>query len=232
MTLLMFSGQIAAQQPMSQTQLANTVSEAITLFHQTKRKEWAFNVFDYENEEGDIRQSTERFDPSNAPNKQWTLLTINGGQTPTEKQRQAYLKEKNKPKSDEDNRFKLKLNDLIQLNSLTLIENKKDYFNASFAVNLKQMSEKANESLTGLLTYNKKEGYISQIEITNKDIFSPVLTAKIDAFNLLFTFIKLGDAILPSEKHLTMHGTFAFFTEIDEVSTTKFSNYVHLGLKE
>ncbi|MDC0601386.1 hypothetical protein OAP14_00005, partial [Aliiglaciecola sp.] len=55
--------------------------------------------------------------------------------------------------------------------------------------------------------------------------FSPMFSAKITDFKLTITFDKIDSYILPLQNKLSMKGTFAFFTDIDEESLDTFSEY-------
>ena len=212
-----------------QQYLQQTISQAITEFEQTSRKDWSYRISRYENEEGDITSSIEQFDPLKDQPKQWSLLQING-QTPTEKQAKKFVKSKRKNADDSDQQsFSVKLRDIIQLDSLQLVSEDHESIKASFDVYLSQLGEEATESLQGSLIFMKDRQFIETIEISNKGEFSPLFSAEITDFKLTFRFLKIDTAILPQQNDLAMKGTFAFFTEIDEVSTDTYSDYQYVG---
>lgn len=225
---LLTSYDASANQQLSNSNAIEKVKTAMHQMQQTERKNWAFEVSHYENEEGDITQSVESYNPLRAQSEHWTLLSI-GGNTPTDKQQQEFIAEKNEPEDKNKNNLKVKLDELIQLQSLQVENVNSAEFTASFDVYLERLGEEASKSLTGLLTYDREQGFIRHIQITNKDLFSPVLTAEITEFKLLLSFKKLQNRILPHEKNMQMKGSFAFFTEIDEVSTVTYSNYQYVG---
>lgn len=199
------------------------INDAITQFEQTPREQWSYQVARYENEEGDITSSLERF---NANNQTWHLLKINE-QVPSQVQQKAFLQKKEKQK--EGVNISIKLRDLINQESLSLQGEDNDYLFLNFAVNLNQLGKKASQKLIGKLSYNKANNYIELIEINNTAPFSPMFSAKITDFNIELAFNKRGISILPKHNKMTMKGTFAFFTKIDEVSKDTFSDYQRLA---
>lgn len=212
-----------------QHHLQQTISDAISRFEQTSRNDWSYRITRYENEEGDVTSSIETFNPANESGKRWSLLRING-QEPTEKQAKKFVKSKQKKsKKGNEHNFSVKLRDIIQLDSLELLSEDQNTIQASFEVYLSQLGEDATEDLKGKLTYGKDQAFIESIEITNTDVFSPVFSAEITEFKLTFRFLNIGEAVLPDRQDLSMKGTFAFFTEIDEVSTDTFSEYQYMG---
>lgn len=222
-------------QTLTQQALQDKIAQAITHYEQSPRDQWSYQISNYENEEGDISSSIEKFDPTMEINKQWTLLSING-ETPTEKQQQKFAKnklkraEKNaarkeKQKDSKDQNFSLQFRELIQIDSLQLASETPYKLQANFNVNLEKLGKKASKKLRGHITYDKQQQFIEHIVITNTDNFSPVFSAEITDFKISFDFAKINDAILPQEYQLSMKGTFAFFTEIEEVSTNTFSDY-------
>lgn len=206
-------------------QLQQTISKAITAFEQTSRKDWSYRISRYENEEGDISSSVEHFDPTHERLKQWSLLSING-QAPTKKQALKFVNSKLKKAKEQDQpSFQLKLRDLVLMESLQLISENEETLQASFNVYLEDLGAEASKNLQGTLRFVKDQQFIESIEITNTDDFSPMFSATITHIKLTFRFIKRHTAILPQQIGLAMNGTFAFFTEIDEVSTDTFSDY-------
>ena len=211
--------------------LRQKVSQAISKFEQTKRENWAYKVTRYENEEGDVTSSIELFDPSTAIEKQWQLLRING-KTPSSKQVKRFTKKKLKQakEKNKNNNYSIPLRELINLESLKLVDDNNSHITMSFDVYLEKLGEQSRGKLTGNLSYNKRLAFIEDITIVNKAEFSPVFSAKITDFKLAFNFANYNDSILPQQQNMEMKGTFAFFTEINEVSTDTYSNYNFYGI--
>ncbi|WP_440055069.1 hypothetical protein ACSLBF_02615 [Pseudoalteromonas sp. T1lg65] len=216
-----------ANTAVSALSLQQKVAHAIDQFEQTNRSDWAYTITRYENEEGDISQSVEQYNPQQPAGQQWSLMMVDG-KVPTEKQRQAFMDKKAK-QATEGKSLSIKLSKIINLTSLQLEEESQADLKVRFGVYLEKLGENASKKLTGLLTYNKENAFISDIEITNTDTFSPVLTANIKDFKMTLSFEKRDSAILPHKHEFEMRGSFAFFTEIDEVSSDTFSEYHYVG---
>lgn len=215
--------------PTAAADLQSTIAAAISQFEQRSRRDWAYRVDRYENEEGDISSSIELYDPANAPDSQWQLLSING-RTPDNKQQRKFAAAKQQQaKAAGQQSFSVTLSELIQLDSLQLTFDSPQYLQASFGVHLSQLGNDVSKKLQGSLRFNKTLHYIDSIEISNTANFSPLFSANISEFNLTLRFTKIDNAILPQQQQMRMKGTFAFFTQIDEVSTDTFSDYRYVG---
>lgn len=225
---------VPAGQYNEQHNIGQLISQAITEFEQRARADWSYRLSRYENEEGEISSSIALFEPTKALSQQWTLLSLNG-QAPTKKQLRKFAEKKRaaaKQKQTENGgqqSFSVKLRDLIQLDSLQLLSNDPQRFHASFAVYLSRLGAEASQHLQGSLIFNKQQHYIESIEIVNTASFSPLFSADIKQFKLTLSFIKIDAAVLPQRQELTMKGRFAFFTEIDEISTATFADYRYVG---
>lgn len=207
----------------------NAIAEAIRKFEQRSRRDWAYRISRYENEEGDISSSIEQFEPTKVPAEQWQLLSING-RAPDKKQQRKFASAKQQQAKDAGQQsFSVKLSELIQLDSLQLTFDSPQYLHASFQVYLSQLGNDVSKKLQGSLRFDKTQHYIDSIEISNTAHFSPLFSANIREFNLTLRFTKIDSAILPQQQQMRMKGTFAFFTQIDEVSTDTFSDYRYVG---
>lgn len=207
--------------------LQKLISDAIAAFEQTPRKAWAYKITRYENEEGDITSSIETYSPHTDALKRWSLLMKNG-KRPSEKQAKEFREDKLEQAS-KTNHMSMKLRQLIDTKNLQLTAETPLIITASFPVTIPKLGDDTAEKLVGMLTYNKHEKFIERIEIANIESFSPMFSAKITDFKLAMTFLKIDNAILPLENQLSMKGTFAIFTTIEEESLDTFSDYQFVG---
>ncbi|WP_372770039.1 hypothetical protein [Pseudoalteromonas sp.] len=221
-TLSIIKVNAAAHSTTERTDYQVLINDAITQFEKTPREQWSYQVARYENEEGYITTSLEQF---NANSKTWHLLKTNE-KIPSEAQQKAFLQKKEKQK--EGVNISIQLRELINQESLSFQNEDNDYLYLNFDVNLKKLGKKASNQLVGKLSYNKGSKYIELIEIENTAPFSPIFSAKITDFNIQLAFIKRDISILPKHNTMTMKGTFAFFTKIEEQSTDTFSDYQRL----
>ncbi|WDE14018.1 hypothetical protein [Thalassomonas haliotis] len=218
----------AETQTATPTIIKQKVIQAIADIADAPRKEWAVKISHYENEEGDITSSITRYTPNQDKNKQWTLLRIND-QTPSQKQLRQFAEKKQKHAEDkaEGRSYRLNLKTLIKQESLQLLTDNGSHVQLGFQVHMQDLGEDAIGKLAGTLLYSKQQAYIEAITIVNHDEFSPMLSATISDLMLFFSFIKLNNVVLPQQHEMRMKGRFAYFTEIDEVSTTTYSGYQH-----
>ncbi|WP_286262700.1 hypothetical protein [Thalassotalea atypica] len=220
---------IAPQTQMSAV-LRQQIIQAITDLADAPRKEWAVEISHYENEEGDITSSIERYTPNQEAAKQWSLIRIND-KTPTDKQLKKFAKQKQEQaaKKAKGNSYSIDFKSLIKQDSLHLLNNNDSYTLVGFNVLMEDLGDDAEGKLDGTLSFNKQNNFIEEITIVNNAKFSPLFSASISDFALIFNFIKLNEVVLPQQINMQMKGSFAFFTEIDEVSTTTYSSYQQIG---
>ncbi|MBZ9610427.1 hypothetical protein [Rheinheimera maricola] len=216
-------------QPTAAADLQSTIAGAISQFEQRSRRDWAYRISRYENEEGVISSSVELFEPTKAPAEQWQLLSINGQQPDKKQLRKFAVAKQQQSKAAGQQNFSVKLSELIQLNSLQLTFEDPQYLQASFGVYLSQLGGDVSKKLQGTLRFDKTQRYIDTIEISNSANFSPLFSADITEFSLTLRFTKIDSAVLPQQQQLRMKGTFAFFTKIDESSNDTFSDYRYVG---
>jgi len=204
------------------------VNHAITKVEQTQRELWSYDISRYENEEGDISSSIEQYSPQ--ASQRWQLKKVNG-HLPTQKQLEDFSKEKQAQsnKTKQGNHVQLKLRELINQESLTLVSNDEKNIVMAFNVNLKKLGKDSVGKLQGQLTYQKNEQFIEKISIWNNADFSPMFTANITDLAITFTFLHLNGAVLTKQNEMKMKGSFAYFTEINETSIDIFSGYQYQG---
>jgi len=204
------------------TSLKEKVNLAINKVENTQRALWSYNISRYENEEGDISSSLEQYSPQTK--EKWLLKQING-QPPTKNQMNNFTKNKQKQK----NNIQIKLRELINHDSLSLVSSNDKNIVMAFNVHLKRLGKDSVGKLQGELTYQKDNQFIEKISIWNNADFSPMLTAKITDLAITFTFSHINGAVLTKQNEMKMKGSFAYFTEINESSLDIFSDYIYQG---
>jgi len=222
----------AGNQPPASTPFKQQINQAISDIINTPHKEWSVRIEHFENEEGDITSSVEQYTPHADIEKKWTLVSINGEQ-PTKKQIKAFTKKKLKRAENkkDDKSISLSLNSLIQQETLQLLESNEQHLKVGFQVqHIKRLGDDAIGKLEGFISYDRNNAFIEQIEIVNNAEFSPIFSANISDLKLTFNFVKIDNAILPKQQEMMMKGSFAYFTEIDEISTVTYSGYQHTSL--
>lgn len=205
------------------------IIQAIGQLAESPREKWSVLISDYENEEGDETTKLQRFTPNEELEKRWTLLSING-KKPDASQLEEYFEKKREQvaKSGQKRSYRVDFNTLIQKASLHLVEESDSHILAGFDVVMEELGHDAKGKLQGSLNFNKAKDFIEQIKIQNSEKFSPIFSASITDLSLIFNFIERREAVLPKRIEMQMKGSFAYFTEIDEVSTTDFSEYKYM----
>jgi hypothetical protein len=188
----------------------------------TDRALWSYNLSRYEDEEGDISSSIEQYSPR--ASERWLLKQING-QLPTKKQIKNFAKNK----QEQNANIQLKLRELINHESLSLVSIDDKRIVMAFNVYLKKLGKDSIGKLQGELIYQKDQQFIEEISIWNNAEFSPMLTANITDLTITFTFSHINGAVLTKQNEMKMKGSFAYFTEINETSIDTYSDYLYQG---
>ena len=168
------------------------INLAITKFEKTKKENWAYQVTRFENEEGDITSSIEKYNPAKAIENQWILVSSNG-KVPSKKQANKFAKKKLEQRQKLNNKnkatdFSVPLREIVDLESLTFSTENASHIKMNFDVYLKKLGEDSKGKLKGSLSYNKQLSFIESITIVNNSALSPMFSANITDFKLTFTF--------------------------------------------
>jgi hypothetical protein len=204
------------------------IQSAIVKFEKTDSEHWSYIVSRFEDEEGDITSSIEYFSPQE--DKPWLLKKINGEQ-PTEKQISQFAKKKHdqSSKKGEGVNVQIKLRNLINQESLSLVSIDNKNIVMAFDVSFKKLGEDSRGKLQGQLTYQKDAKFIEKISVWNNENFSPMFTANITDLAITFTFLEINGSVLTKQNEMKMKGSFAYFTDINETSLDTFSGYQYHG---
>mgnify|MGYP000471332356 CR=1 FL=1 len=215
------------------TQAKSLIIQAMKKVESTSLSHWKYDVSHYENEEGEVTSSLERHEPnvnnansSNEFNSKWQLLQLND-KTPTKKQIKNYLKEK-QTRADNKKQGKglsISLPEIIDLPSLQLVSQTNVQTEMTFDVVIEQLGDDAIGKLKGRLRYNNQKEFIETITITNSEDFSAMFGSNITELEMVLEFIQMKNSVLPKQNNMILKGTFAYFIEIDEVSSAKYFNY-------
>ena len=210
------------------TLLKEKVNRAIQKVENTERKLWSYNVSRHEDEEGEVSSSIEQYSPQ--ASDQWSLKEING-ELPTKKQIKHFSKKKKEQSNtaEQEGNIQLKLRELINEESLSLISTDEKNVVMAFNVYLHKLGEDSKGKLQGQLTYQKDNQFIETISIWNNAEFSPMFTATITDLAITFTFSHINGSVLTKQNEMKMKGSFAYFTEINETSLDVYSDYQYQG---
>jgi len=230
LTPLLLCSQALFAQDVTPADWPARISAAIDRFEQNALQEWAFCLASSEHEEGELTSSTECFDPSLPLGQQWQLRLKNG-QYPSAAEQRSYLKTKQQQaKKGKSFNLTLKLSRLVLHDTVQFVNEDASHWYGRFQVHIEKLGAAASKQLHGQLRFNKAGNFIEQIEITNSGPLAVMLGTKIEHFRLQLDFIELEHAVLQHQQQMTMQGTFAFVTAIDEVSQDVFSDFRYVGV--
>ena len=119
----------------------------------------------------------------------------------------------------------ISLRELIKVDTLTVTHENKSISTVAFDVNTKPLGIDASGKLAGELRYNNQLAYIEAINVTNTETFSPMFSAEITDLDVLLEFSLFNDDVVILKQTMEMKGSYAFFVEIEEVSTATYSDY-------
>ena len=209
------------------TEAQSLVREGIQRISNTNKQQWAFELHSFESEEGDITQYSASFNGAAAKGEQWQLITLNG-EAATKKQHREFIKERQKEQQKLKEKFNIKLNQLVDIDSVQIIDDSEEQLQVTFKVNIDELGDDANEKLLGQLTLNKTNKLIHQIEINNISEFSPMAMTTIDSFKMVLQFNEFSEQVLLKTTELMMAGTFAGFIELNEISKDEYKFFKKL----
>jgi len=168
----------------------------------------------------------EQFDPRQEP--QWALVEINS-EPPSEQQLAPYFENKDKQQklAEEKNRDtgKLNLHEMIDIESLTLIEDDVDSAKYSFKPIIDD-DEGIAESLKGELWHNKQYNFIERFVYFNTEDFSPMTGVKIKRMYSSFKFKQIDEnTFAPDQISMEVSGKAFVFKKIDDKASQTYSQY-------
>jgi hypothetical protein len=214
---------VAAQDtPAELASFKEKVDRAMIKFENTNKQLWSYNIFRYQNEEGDISSSIEQHLPQ--ANEPWLLKQINGQPATNEQIKKFAKKQQTQTKN-----IQFKLRKLINEESLSIVSADEKHIVMAFNVFMKKLGKDSIGKLQGKLIYQKEQQFIQQISIWNNAAFTPMFTANITDLAITLTFVNINGAILSKQNEMKMKGSFAYITEINETSLDTFSNYLYQG---
>ncbi|WP_394223294.1 hypothetical protein [Alteromonas gracilis] len=200
------------------------IEQAVADFEKTPMNEFSYRVTRYENEEGTETSSVEAFSPQTSEANQWSLLQKNQ-RAPTFEEQQAFASQK----QNQHSHTVVKLSELIVFDSLTTKVVTDSAVHADFDVQFERLGANTSSYLKGTLVYDVNNKFITTIDITNTESFSPVFAATIDKLEVTMSFTKQQEIILPLNINMSMQGRFAFLSKINETSSDSYSNFRYVG---
>lgn len=179
-----------------------------------------------------------RFNPANPVLLRWNLLTVDG-RIPTETEITEFREEKAGDDSadgeDEDDDDTGKggkdAADIVQPDSLSLIEETDDYWLFSFKPVADEDTEAMFEHVDATLKIARNGPFVETIKLQNDKPFKPKLGVKISNF---FTRMNFGPAaedgpIVPLSTHFHIKARAFLVTSFEEESSITYGDYEYVG---
>jgi len=188
--------------------------------------EWSYTRTQHKKEETIV----ERYDSSRTLNEQWQLISVDG-KTPTAERLKEYQEnraearkkaEEKKAKKQE----KGKTGRMVDRDSLKLLDENDHEWIFSFKPEMGKDGEDFEKALQGRLHLNKKDQYISHLNMENTASISPVMSVTIKVMKVDIEFALLDDnAVMPVRMHNLVQGKALFFKTLDEETQESFSDF-------
>ena len=213
------------------------VIDSFDRFENIDRDLWTFNVTRKARSGDESELTEESYNPAATDGPRWTLHK-DKQQVPTATRLSKYQKATREKeaarkvadelaKSDPDSADKLI--DMIDLDSLEIIEQNDQQVILSFTPQIEDMGENTEEKLSGRLTVNINENYVTQMKIKNTGKLSPAFSVSLSKLTMVFNFIKIGKHILPQNITTDIRGKVAFVKNLEQYSSDTYFDYHYLG---
>ena len=167
-----------------------------------------------------------RYDPSNAPGKRWTLLTVDGRE-PKAKETKKFLKEKaeEEERSQQDGSGPKAFTEGVE--KLTLLKETDDVWVLGFVPKGEGDNAKVMKKLNGSFTITKDSRVLQSITLKNEKSFKPNFTTRIYTFFMHYDFAPVGTdgPYLPNSLDFQIALKAVGVVKVDETVNTTFSDY-------
>jgi hypothetical protein len=176
---------------------------------------------------GKEQQRIQAFDPSKPYPKQWTLLQQQ--YLPPNK---AMLHEYNSIQQSSNQEHipeELKNIEIIDLESITLVQETDLEYIFSFTPQLPMFEAEVNENFHGRLFFNKDKQLIEMLHLKTNSSFSPKLALTIDSYELTIRITQFENVLHVTYIESDKSGSFLFLQEFHEINKKSFSNFLKVN---
>jgi hypothetical protein len=204
------------------------VEQAFSNLSHDYHAEWAFTESAME----DGVTLVGRYDPRLREDERWTLLSVDGRE-PTRDEIEDYRDDKEgefRDHDDDDNEI-----DIVDLETLSLIEETEDYFLLRFVpLPDDDEDEEAREFMQhvdGTIKIVRDGLYPEYIDLRNDKPIRPAFSVKISRFLTHLTFGPAGGEgpIVPLTIEVEVNGRALLVVRIDESESVRYSDYENVG---
>jgi hypothetical protein len=218
--------------PANADDYVNIVEQALANINSDYHQEWAFTESVVEDGETIVG----RYDPSQSGGARWNLISIDG-QQPTKKEISDFAEDREDKFGEHDNDNDDDENglDLVNLDTLELIEETNDFWVFRFVPRLEDDEDDAAvkfmQKVDGTLRINRHGNFLEYIDLRNDKPIRPAFSVKISRF---LTHLAFGPAngdgpIVPLSIDVEVKGRAMLVVGIDETESTRYYSYNYVG---
>ena len=207
------------------------VEKAVEAIDNDFHREWAFTESTLEEE----LIFTGRYDPRLPEGERWTLLTVDGRE-PTDEELDDYLDDKeDEYQWDNDEDDGSDPTEIIDKNTLELIEETDEHWLFSFTTNNEDMDEDEEmefmEQLTATLKIVRDGHYLEYIDLRNEKAIRPAFSVRISDFRVRLTFgpAAADGPIVPLSEDVSIKGRALLLVTFNEKESTRYSDFEYAG---
>ncbi len=203
------------------------LDEATSALDNHYERDWAFTETSVESEVTTVA----RYNPALPDGARWILLTVDG-RNPTTEEVTEFLAEKaeHDPGHDDDDPEN-DVEELVEPDSLALIEETDDYWLFSFVPTEDEDDEGFFEHVDATLKIIKDGPYVEFINLQSNKPFRPQMGVKIKYFltRLTFSPAVADGPIVPVSINIRIKARAFLLIGIDETVSISFSDYEYVG---
>ena len=227
--LLLIAGLLSAG-PAFANDYEAIVQRAVESISDDYYRQWAFT----ESGVVDDLRYVARFDPRLPEGERWTLVTVDGRE-PTIEERLDYLDDKEDEYQWDDDEGDDNDTDMVDFETLELIEETDDYWLFSFVPNEDDLDgedeQEFMENVTATLKVVRDGHYLEYIDMRNEKPIRPAFSVRISQFHVRMTFgpADAGGPIVPYSEEVAVKGRAMLFVIFNENESVQYSDYEFAG---
>lgn len=226
--LLLSIATAASADTLSPAGATSLLNEAISAIDEDYRREWAFTETAIDSETTTVG----RYDPRRSPGERWQLISVDGRE-PSEDELVAFSEDKAADEPDEEReggRSDDNVADMVQPDSLSLLEETGDYWLFSFVPNDDE-DEGFLEKMDGTLRIAKDGRYLERLDIESREPFKPAIGVKVHRFLTSLTFGPAAGSgpIVPLTVEFRVKARAYLLMNVDEAGSVTYTDFEYVG---
>ncbi len=203
------------------------LDEATSALDNHYESDWAFTETSVESEVTTVA----RYNPALPDGARWILLTVDGRNPTTEEVTEFRADKAGDDRGNDDGDPENDVEELVQPDSLSLIEETDDHWLFSFVPTEDEDDEGFFEHVDATLKIIKDGPYVEFINLQSNKPFRPQMGVKIKDFltRLTFSPAVADGPIVPVSINIRIKARAFLFIGIDETVSISFSDYEYVG---